>query len=281
MVCHNPYFKQHNGETLELQCGKCPRCKIRRVNQWIFRIQQEAKNSISAKFITLTYADKYLPRTQRNLGTLRKEDVQNFIKRLREHEKAAGNTEVIKYFAAGEYGDQTKRPHYHILILNIKDNNNIKKAWPKGHIDVGELNQNTIAYTIKYIDKDCGIGYHKTDQRQRQFQLISKGLGNNYLTPQQILYHQSNPLRNYVQNIQGLKVGLPRYYAKHIWNTEELAKIRRDILVPYLEQRQIQIEQQYNQKYKNLPYEDYKQLQIIKERTKFGKNITEYKRDKL
>ena len=28
------------------------------------------------------------------------------------------NTTPLKYYAVGEYGGQTKRPHYHIVIFN-------------------------------------------------------------------------------------------------------------------------------------------------------------------
>jgi len=286
MECHNPYFKQHEGELLELQCGKCPKCKIRRVNQWVFRIQKEQENSISSKFVTLTYAPKYLPKTSRGLGSLCRNDVQNFIKRLREYEKADGNTKIIKYFLAGEYGDETHRPHYHIILLNVTNNKNLGKAWSKkgkqiGKIDVGTLTQQSIAYTIKYIDKECGIGYHRTDQRERQFQLISKGLGQSYITPQQIIYHRSNPLKNYVQSRLGFKTGMPRYYAKQIWSDEGLAKQRRDKIIPHLEKLEEKRRIQFESKNKGISYEEYKHLIITKENNKFVKNINEYKRNQL
>ena len=45
--------------------------------------------------------------------TLQKSDLQKFFKRLRKktHEK-------ISYYAVGEYGDNTQRPHYHIILFN-------------------------------------------------------------------------------------------------------------------------------------------------------------------
>jgi hypothetical protein len=283
MVCHHPYIKHHEGQILQLQCGKCPRCKIRRVNQWVFRIKKEQERSISSHFITLTYAPQSLPKTKRGLGTLKKRDIQNFIRRLREFEKAAGNPKIIKYFAAGEYGDEFKRPHYHIVLLNISDLENVKKAWTKkgksmGIIDVGQLNQKTIAYTIKYIDKKCYIGYSKTDQRERQFQLQSKGLGSNYLTDQQKEYHRNNPLKNYVQLIDGYKVGMPRYYAKHIWNTDQLKEKRLKILVEHLEEREQKIRRKYESLNRKIDYDTYLNLRISKERCKFDTNLIQNKR---
>lgn len=285
MVCHNPYIKQHKGEILTLQCGKCPKCKIRRVNQWIFRIMQEQKNSTSAYFVTLTYKNKFLPRTQRKLGTLKKSDLQNFIKRLREYEKEDGNPSIIKYFAAGEYGTETKRPHYHAILLNVNNKENIGKSWTKkkqqiGNIDIGTVTQSSIAYTIKYIDKECKIGYARNDQREKTFQLMSKGLGEKYLTEQQIEYHRNNPKKNYVQDHLGNIVGMPRYYAKKIWNTDELAEQRRKIIVPHLEElyeiRKLKFENRYK-----FSYEEHLNLQKSAEKTKFVKNINEYKRDQI
>ena len=59
-------------------------------------------------FITLTYADEYLPSD----GKLKYLDFQLFMKRLR---KYCGKE--ISFFMCGEYGEKTARPHYHACIF--------------------------------------------------------------------------------------------------------------------------------------------------------------------
>ena len=59
-------------------------------------------------YITLTYNDDHLPAN----GSLQPRDLQLFWKRLRK-----ARTPGIRYYACGEYGDQTARPHYHAIIF--------------------------------------------------------------------------------------------------------------------------------------------------------------------
>ena len=51
---------------------------------------------------------------------VQKEDVQKFLKRLRQILVRDYNfTEEIRYFAAAEYGSHTKLPHYHLILWNM------------------------------------------------------------------------------------------------------------------------------------------------------------------
>jgi len=47
----------------------------------------------------------------------------------------------------------------------------------------------SVAYTMKYIDKPSKPRIHSRDDRARQFPLMSKKLGENYLTDEIIKYH--------------------------------------------------------------------------------------------
>ena len=89
-----------------------------------------------AYFITLTYNDESLPRTKEGYPTLLKKQVQDYIKRLRnahvaylkkEQRKVHNEYKItgkpIRYYAVGEYGSQTRRPHYHILLFNYEIDN--------------------------------------------------------------------------------------------------------------------------------------------------------------
>ena len=221
MACDSPLpirvGKGIDLETIAVPCGRCPQCKIRRVNDWVFRLLQEEKVSTTAIFLTLTYDPTNIRRSPNNFPTLSKRDFQLFMKRLRKvhHSK-------VKYYAVGEYGTQTKRPHYHAILFNCDDHDIIEKAWGLGHIHIGTVTSDSIAYTLKYIDKDTTVPLHARDDRQKEFSLMSKNLGSAYLTPQIVVHHRNHPTDLRVQK-HDHKIAMPRYYRNKIWNESERA----------------------------------------------------------
>lgn len=102
----------------------------------------------SNAFVTLTYANEYLPPG----GALDKSHLRDFFKRLR----SRMGDKKIRYFAVGEYGDESSRPHYHAIIFNcdhIHDHLHIERSWPFGHVDVGDVNKDSIQYVCGYTIK--------------------------------------------------------------------------------------------------------------------------------
>lgn len=113
-------------------------------------------------FATLTYTDDKLPIDQ----SVSPRTVSLFIKRLRK--KAPTK---IRYFACGEYGDNTFRPHYHIALFGLpncrrsitrhtRDNQPccdictlISNAWGLGEIHLGTLEPKSAAYIASYTTK--------------------------------------------------------------------------------------------------------------------------------
>ncbi|QGF19324.1 replication initiation protein [Antarctic microvirus CAA_003_V_4] len=203
-------------------CGKCPQCTARRTSAWSFRLIQEEKQSTTAYFITLTYADKNLHYKDANTRpTLIKRDLQLFFKRLR---KANPNTRPIKYFAVGEYGEKTWRPHYHVILFNAEIET-IQKAWHLGTVHYAIVNEQTVGYTLKYISKPKPSKYALRNRNQ-QFQLQSQGLGKNYLTKAMLSWHKKEiPLRSYCNLQDGKKITMPRYYKDKIYNADERLQI--------------------------------------------------------
>lgn len=199
---------------IPVACGKCLPCKKNRVNQWSFRLMEQQKVSETSKFVTLTYDTEYVPITKNGFMTLvktskdyqelvperqkheRDVSLQAFIKRLRYFEeqrialyngkKAALNkakptyAKKISYYAVGEYGSKRKRPHYHIILFNVLDDESIRKAWPFGNVHIDEVNNNTIDYTLKYMVKEPQKRFKKYDA-QLEFSIMSKGIGEDYL----------------------------------------------------------------------------------------------------
>lgn len=264
MPCYFPFKK----DTQPLPCGKCPYCLSRRANNWVFRTMQHAKVAQSSLWVTLTYEQPNM--TEKNFMTLSKKSLQNFFKRLR---KLYPPTQEIKYYACGEYGSKTQRPHYHAIIFNC-DKEEIEKAWKGTFISVSQqtgeistvingdvyfdvLNENTAMYTAKYINKPHKIPAFKGDDRLKEFQLFSKKLGLNYLTPQTIKFHQEDISRLYV-TVQGHKKALPRYFRLKIYDEEQRLK--------QAELAQAQSEQTYQ-----LQYDEY-----LKSRSK-GQTFEEFR----
>lgn len=239
-MCSFPYNVKNKyygmpGETLytPVPCGTCYECKLSKVNEWVFRISKEIEISKSVHWVTLTYNSDNIPITKKGYLTLNKQDIQKFFKRLRKD-----NKEKIKYFIVGEYGGKTERPHYHAVIMNADNHNKIINAWSingneLGNIHFGSVNGDSIAYTLKYMMKNKD---ERDGDRIPEFRLMSKGIGRNYLTKENIKYHKKDLNRNYITTKQGYKIKLPEYYKKKIYNEKErqrqrtVAKARGELL---------------------------------------------------
>lgn len=136
-------------------------CRINRRRQWTARILLEARLSSASSFLTLTYDDDSLPMVQGADGapvpTLRPTDLQLFLKRLRNHVR-------FRFFAVGEYGSRTWRPHYHAILFSIDPMHLGREIgtdvpggktdlWGHGHISISDLNAARAAYCAHYTTK--------------------------------------------------------------------------------------------------------------------------------
>lgn len=213
--------------SVDVACGKCGPCIKRRVNQWAFRLTQEDRRSVSAYFTTLTYDTEHVPLTPRCNMTLCKKDLQDFFKRLRYYHEKDGlylseiqnNIKVarqpIKYYACGEYGGLFGRPHYHAIIFNCFPDA-IEKAWTFGNIMTRPADTASIFYTLKYMDKRESDEYSYDPDIFKEFSLKSKGLGDNYICDETLIFHSSNLDNNFVASGKH-KIALPRFYNKKFW----------------------------------------------------------------
>lgn len=196
-------------------CGKCVKCLLRRVNDWVIRLQHEDRHfGGGGLFVTLTYDKENCPLSPKGLKTTSKHDIQKFFKRLR---KKTGKK--IKYYVAAEYGSQTYRPHYHAIIFGAT-RSEVDTAWGLGSIHIGNVTSDSIAYSLKYISKDKLIPQFLGDDRQREFSLSSTNLGKSYLSDQMVKYHKNN-LASYYTKEGGYLAPLPRYYRDRIFTETE------------------------------------------------------------
>lgn len=157
-------------------CGKCLACKSRRKSEIVFRMDMERRyghlmqdGSIRrykyAFFITLTYADRFLPRfvptcldfrtgevlgyeevPQEHTGLLNPLHLKECIKRLRRYYDLD-----CKMFACGEYGDDGSRPHYHLIFYSdmnwTETKDAFRRAWSMKCPD--ELKNTPGAFVVK------------------------------------------------------------------------------------------------------------------------------------
>lgn len=229
--CVTPFYKKMelvkgvDTGYIPFPCGKCPPCIRRRVSGWAFRLNKQSEQSNSAHFVTLTYNDEHITKTKSGLDTLVKADLQKFFKRLRKLTK-----EKISYYAVGEYGTDGQRPHYHIILFNANPKI-VENAWnindvSIGNIHFGDVGEASVGYTLKYISKEKKIPMFQGDDRQKEFALMSKGLGKGYLTEQMVKWHKRNiENRVYLPLKDGKKAAMPRYYKDKLYDKGQKFRI--------------------------------------------------------
>lgn len=157
MLCRNPYMQSG----LAFGCGQCMQCRINNRRHWANRLLLESTSHEFNSFVTLTYSDETLPQTcgcktcqgKHPAGTLRPKDAQLFIKRLRYYLNE--NNRQCRFYLVGEYGDNTHRPHYHAILFGVAEIEMelVQKAWPYGHVHMGECNPHTASYCCGYVTK--------------------------------------------------------------------------------------------------------------------------------
>lgn len=189
-----------------IPCGKCLGCYLEKARDKAVQLSLEQMNPEYEKdecwFITLTYEDEYLPihsycdtTTGEILSGASTElkDLQNWIKKIRDNHP----NKNIRYMAAREYGTNTLRPHYHIIIFGLPldrelfvkignnangdalwttpqlDNEISKDCWSvrrplgdrtakmyrAGNVIIGEVTFQSISYVARYTMKKANKDY--------------------------------------------------------------------------------------------------------------------------
>lgn len=241
MPCYYP--RSFKTAEYPVPCNRCAACLKTRISNWSVRLMQEDKVSTSAYFLTLTYDTTTVPISPNGFMSLCKRDLQLFFKRLRKSHPA-GHT--IKYYAAGEYGETRSRPHYHIILFNsdlrlqysVSDHSLLYHTsldgkvhvlhlnWPHGVSSVGLVSGASIGYTLKYINKKYFKPKLQNDDRQKEFALMSKGLGKSYLSQSAHQWHHSEYTdKGYMPLENGKKASLPRYYKDRLFTKRQISSI--------------------------------------------------------
>lgn len=137
-------------------------------------------------FATLTYDEEHYP----NDHSVHPKELSGFIKRLRKRGYK------FRFFGVGEYGDDTQRPHYHVILFGFptcywintrkKDQccancETIKSAWGKGHIFLGTAERSSFDYIARYVNKKMtGDKDERLEGRRPEFARMSLRPGIGY-----------------------------------------------------------------------------------------------------
>lgn len=285
----------YNPKVMLIPCGQCIGCRIRQREDWTTRIELEARDYPKEEvwFITLTYDDEHVPGMIVKTGEIMRkvqytwkpgekrpssvqillyEDIQKFLKRLRKAYRGK-----LRYFVAGEYGEQTARPHYHMILYGWRptDLKNLYKIhhngyytskwledlWGMGQIQIAQAVPETYRYVAGYVTKKMyeidgkkANEYYELGQT-KPFACMSlkPGLGDNYYQK-----HKAEIWRQgYIQCTNGKKAQIPRYYEKQMEaeNPQRLWRIKQNRQKNAIEQKRLQLEEQ-----------DYKTVLETKER---------------
>ena len=213
-----------------IPCGNCIGCRLDYSRQWANRCMLERKYHDEAWFVTITYSPEAVPTTYfvddstgeaAPIYTLRKRDFQLFMKVLRRR-----TGQKVRYFAAGEYGDKTFRPHYHAIIFGLHLDDlqlsefspldgpykyyksvTLQKCWDvvdskckegitpltRGNVLVAPCSWETCAYVARYVVKKLKgpeAEFYKLHNIEPPFSLMSRkpGIGRQYYDDHPNLY---------------------------------------------------------------------------------------------
>lgn len=213
---YTPELEENFGKDLTLiPCGHCLGCRLDYSRRWANRMMFELDHcNNKAVFCTLTYNQENVPKiynTDSNgeltdsikAYTLRKKDAQDFMKRLRGRKKFEGRE--IKFYLAGEYGENTYRPHLHAILFNVglEDfpdreffgvnefgdpyyiSEEFADIWSNGYIVLSKVSWKTCAYVSRYVQKKAINGNGMLFEMlgvDPEFSLMSRrpGIGNQF-----------------------------------------------------------------------------------------------------
>lgn len=235
------YSKEY--ATFQLPCGKCLECRLEYARQWAVRCVHEAQMFKNNCFVTLTYSDENLKSDK-----LDYRDFQLFVMRLRSKirydirksygplwkklsktkKKEIYETDSIGFFVTGEYGEETKRPHWHAIIFNwypsdatyfrsnergdrIFKSDLLDGLWSSGHSEIGSVTFDSAGYCARYAAKKL---VHGRDE-EHDFHPISKKSSKHAIGKKWVeAFHDDAFNHGYIVLPDGATCSIPRYYQK-------------------------------------------------------------------
>jgi len=146
------------------------------------------------------------------------------MKRLRSKEPHL----EISFFVTGEYGEHTKRKHWHAIIFNwsptdqihqfttergdkVFTSSSLDTLWGHGQTKIGSVTIESAGYCARYAAKKL---VHGKDQ-EHDYAPISKKSSKHAIGKRWLEKHWEDVFNHgYIINADGVKSGVPRYYEK-------------------------------------------------------------------
>lgn len=244
-----PQVSSVTGELLEpftVPCGKCIGCRLDYSRQWADRCTLEALDHPRDQswFVTLTYDDEHIPPLAPcGIHTLVPDDLSAFMKRLRERwSRVHLQSDSIRFYGAGEYGSDTFRPHYHLLLFGLElfdlrlyksnsdgdpvySSSELDSVWGNGFTCVAPFSWHTAAYTARYVVKklkgrDASDTYRSAGIAPEFVRMSRKpGIGFGYLSE----HFDEIIERDSIQLPQGMRCKPPKYFMRTLQESDPLS----------------------------------------------------------
>jgi len=163
-------FEQHRDHEIGVRCRNCPSCLRARRFQWAMRAHWEILHAPKTWFFTGTHRDQghdYNPA---------KEEVQRFVKRLREREKAYTGRRSLRYLMLPEL-HKSGAIHWHGLLHHDGGitYRMVRSAWSAGYSFPSTVKkaQGCANYVTKYATKDMLGASMGDDGRNRRPRILA------------------------------------------------------------------------------------------------------------
>ena len=222
----------NSGPPIQLPCGRCIGCRLKRTGDWAMRCMHESQMHPVSSFVTLTFDEAhYKP-------SLDYQDFRLFMRRLR---RTKG---PCRFFAAGEYGTENQRPHWHALLFGcafaaqqrigerLWRSPELEALWTQGFSSIGEVTWESAAYVASYAIKKitgplAATHYSRVDlftgeiiQVEPETAQMSRrpGIGASWLNK---YWPEVYNARDGVVRHGGRETPPPRYYDKKMSETHE------------------------------------------------------------
>lgn len=153
MKCKSGIFVGTVGH--RVPCGQCMPCRINKGRLWTSRIMMESvTHGQMGWFLTLTYDPEHVPiaydhENQEAIETLDKSEFKKWIKAS---QRSLGS---YRYYAVGEYGEVTGRPHYHMAVFpqSYAQVLALCDMWEEGFHTLSEMCDERARYLANYTAK--------------------------------------------------------------------------------------------------------------------------------
>lgn len=221
-------------------CGTCINCKKSKYIDWAIRADWENYMQDKGILLTLTYDSAHLVtgalrkmHPDDALGVLVPDHIVDFRKKVRTEVTRKISPDLkIKFFGCGEYGGETWRPHYHVIIWGIDFTDisldRFTELWGRGFVHDGSdsegrmrtITDKAIKYVVGYTRKKITVGSegyqeYTANNRPKPFPIYPKGLGKEY-----ILDHAHDLVVTGTTAYNGVQMKIPRYAEKLIYKSE-------------------------------------------------------------